>query len=159
MLSVFFEGVFLVASLFILKVKGIKIAGNIFSIGAVLILLGTINILNPDISVMYKYLQGFYTVFAVLILGVLFASKFVLIFNTIIVIASTTRVYFFAVNQIPEKRDLLLTGYIANAVSLILVTIILYFAVRFAEIAINAVKKDAKIKDKQNKELEKAGLF
>ena len=46
-------------ALFLLKKRGMKIAGNVYSIIMVVSLLVWINILSEDISPIYKYVQGF----------------------------------------------------------------------------------------------------
>ena len=78
-------GFFLVFSLFLLKKKGIKIAGNIFYIVMVGIILIALNILQDDVPAMFKYLHGFYTVVAFLVGGVLFASRIVILINSLLI--------------------------------------------------------------------------
>ncbi len=153
MISSSVMGIFILITLFILKNSGIKLAGNVFSVGLVLLLAAALNVLNEDISALYKYLQGFYTILAILSVGVLYASRQVLIINAIIILASTTRVYYFAIEQSPDQIALLRAGFFNHATALIILTLISYFAAQFAENAINAANKDAKTNDEQNKKL------
>jgi hypothetical protein len=64
--------------------KGVKIAGNVFSTGLVVLLAATMNILNENIPAIYKFMQGFYTILAILSIGVLFSSRMLLIINAVI---------------------------------------------------------------------------
>lgn len=146
-------GLFIVITLFILKNSGIKVAGNIFSVGLIVLLAIALNIVNKDISALYKYLQGFYTLLAILSIGVLYATRQILIINAIIILASTTRVYFFAIEQSPEQTEMLRAGFFNHTTALIIITMIIYFAIQFAENAINAANKDTNTNKEQNKKL------
>ena len=143
----------IIINFFLLKKYGIKIAGNIISLAIVIVLAIFINILKPEIEVEFKFFQAFYTILALLVFGVLFASRKILIVNALIIIASTTHVYLFALKQNPSNSIFYTTGYIQHTITVISITAILYFAIKFAEKAINDAKNDAKIKKKQNKEL------
>jgi len=145
--------ILIIINFFLLKKYGIKIAGNIISLTLVIVLAIFINILKPEIEVEFKFFQAFYTILALLVFGVLFASRKILIVNALIIIASTTHVYLFALKQNPSNSIFYTTGYIQHTITVISITAILYFAIKFAEKAINDAKNDAKIKKKQNKEL------
>jgi len=108
---------------------------------------------DKEVPVLYKYLQGFYTLLAILCIGVLYASRIIIIINSIIVLIATTRVYLFTLEHFPNQKAILQTGFINHTVALILITIILYFAIKFAENAINVANKDAKINKEQSKKL------
>ena len=151
--SIILIDLFLIVLLFVLKKKGIKFSGNLLSIGGLIMLLISINILKPEVSSFFKYIQGFYTVFAFAVIGVLFATKRVIIFNTIMILATTTRVFLFAIKQLPEQIDLLKIGYASHTVSLLVITMVLYYAVKHAEKAITEITKNGEIKEKQNQKL------
>lgn len=146
-------GVFVVISLFLVRNYGVKIAGNVFSTGMVVLLALTLNILKEDIPAIYKFLQGFYSILAILSVGVLFASRTLLLINSAIVLITTLRVYFFAIAQNPEQKEMLSAGIVNHTTALIIITVLIYFAIQFAEKAIDAANKDAKIKEQQNKKL------
>lgn len=146
-------GAFVVICLFILKSYGIKLAGNIFATGLVLLLTISLNILKEDVPAIYKYLQGFYTILAILSIGVLFASRKLLILNASIVLITTIRVYLYAIKQNPADEALFQVGLTNHTTSLIIITTLIYFAIQFAEKAIDAATKDAKINKEQNKQL------
>ncbi len=146
-------GIFIPLNLFILKKSGIKTAGNIFSIGLVVIQLLSLNILKEDISALFKFFQGFYTILGILAVGILFASKRVIILNTVLIIISTCRVYLFAISQMPEDKEILKTAFINQTATLVILGLVSYFAILFAEKAINSANEDAKIKEKQNNQL------
>ncbi len=156
LLSIFLINSFTIFSLFLLRKKGIKITGNFFSIGIVTALLITLNILNPNINTIYKYFQGFYVIFSLLGTSLLFASRKVLLFNVIIILLSTTHVYIFAINQSPQLFSLLSLGYVTHTLSLLILSVAIYFSIKFSEVALNKANKSLKIKEKQNKALIKA---
>ncbi len=145
-------GTILIASLFILKNKGIKFAGNFFSLALIIILSLALIILKKDVSALFKFMQGFYSLLAVLSLGILFASRNIIIINAVIILIATTRVYIFAINQMPDKIALLRAGYINHAIAFI-VALILYFTKKFISNAINEAEENAKVKEKQNNKL------
>ena len=145
-------GTILIASLFILKNKGIKFAGNFFSLALIIILSLALIILKKDVSALFKFMQGFYSLLAVLSLGILFASRNIIIINAVIILIATTRVYIFAINQMPDKIALLRAGYINHAIAII-VALILYFTKKFISNAINEAEENAKVKEKQNNKL------
>jgi len=153
LLSGVFINLLIIFCLFLLKKLGIKTAGNILSLSMVLVMAIFLNILNNKISAEFKYVQGFYTITALLVVGVLFASRKVLLINALIIIISTTRVYLFAISQNPDNERLFITGYTYHTIAIIAITLFLYFAIKFAEKAIADAKEDVRIKAVQNQEL------
>lgn len=146
-------GTIMIATLFILQNKGIKFAGNFFSMALIISLSLALIILKKDVSALYKYMQGFYSLLAVLSLGILFANRNIIIINAVIILAATTRVYLFAINQMPENTNLLRAGYINHGISIIIVALILYFTKKFIVNAINEAEENAKVKEEQNDKL------
>ncbi|MCF6241197.1 MAG: methyl-accepting chemotaxis protein [Bacteroidales bacterium] len=146
-------GAILIASLFILKSKGIKFAGNFFSLALIIILSLALIILKKEVSVLFKFMQGFYSLLAVLSLGILFATRNIIVINALIILVATTRVYFFAANQMPDKIALVRAGYINHAIAIIIVALILYFTKKFISNAINEAEVNAKVKEEQNNKL------
>ena len=76
-----------------------------------------------------------------------------LIINALIIFASTTRVYLYTIDQAPDQAATLQAGYINHSVALVIITMIIYFTIKFAENSINAANKDAEIKEEQYKKL------
>ena len=148
--------VFLFVSLFLVKNYGIKLAGNVFCLGLTILLLMAMNILKSDVTALFKYTQGFYTVLAILGVGVLFASRYVIIINSVLVLLTTIRVYFFAIAQNPEQIAVFKGGIFNHSVAVIIITVVTYYAVVFAENAIEAANNDAEINQNQNQKLSKA---
>ncbi len=148
--------VFLFVCLFLIKNFGIKLAGNVFSLGLTILLLIAMNILKSDVTALFKFTQGFYTVLAIVSVGVLFATRIVIIINSVMIIMTTIRVYFFAIAQNPEQISVLKGGIFNHSVALIIITVVSYYAVVFAENAIEAATNDADINQKQNQKLIKA---
>ncbi|MEA2042381.1 MAG: methyl-accepting chemotaxis protein [Bacteroidota bacterium] len=146
-------GVFVIIVLFILKIYGIRLAGNVFSLGLVFILAISINILNNEVPAMFKYLQGFYIILGVFSLGILFASKNIILINFVIILASTTRVFLFALEQNPEQSQMLRSGYISHTMALAGLMVSVYFAQQLAVKAVNAAQRDAKNSEEKNRKL------
>ncbi len=145
--------VFLFASLFILKYKGITFAGNLFSIGIVLSLLIFMNMLSTTVDVTYKYVQSFYSIFGYIIMCVLFATRPVIILNFILALLSTTHVYLFMLKHQPQSTEILRAGYFNHTIILVTVGVVVYFSNRFMELAINRAKKEIETRELQNIEL------
>ena len=144
----------LVIILFVLKKKGIKVAGNVYSFVIVFTLLIWMNILTENTPPLYKYIQGFYSVFTVLIIGSMFSSRKIIIINAILIFVTTTRIFIFAKAHSPEDADFFTTGYITHTIGLTFITTIIYFTKRFTELAIEKANNETKIKEQQYKELE-----
>jgi len=145
--------IFLFISMFLLKNYGLKLAGNVFSVGITILLLVSMNILKSDITALFKFTQGFYIILALISVGVLFSSRKVIIINGSLTIATTLRVYYFAIEQKPELIDIYKAGIFNHTVALLILTVVSYYAVMFAEKAIDAATSDAGINKNQNKKL------
>jgi len=139
--------------LFLLKKYGIKIAGNITSVALIVMVSAAILNLSKDYSILIKFTQGFYLVLGLLTLAVLFASRKVIIINAIIIQLVTTKTLMFGLEQLPEQAAMLRAAYVNHTIALVISSVILYFAIQFAENAIKAAKKDAKLNKEQNKKL------
>ena len=153
MLSLVLLTVFIIVNLIILKKTNIRITGNIFSVGIVVLLAVAVNILNKDISILHKFMGGFYTILGMFTVSVMFASRVVLLINAVIIFSTTTRVYFFAIKYNPEQESIIQNGYTNHTIALIIISLILYFTIKFAEKSINEAKEETKIKEQQNKSL------
>jgi len=141
LISIFF---LLSLQLGVLKIKGIKIAGNVMSIGMVLSFLIAMNILKENIPVLLKFTQEFYSVLALLTVSFLFATRIVLVINAFLILLSTTRVLLFAQVQLPEQKDMLTAAYIDHTVALVVITILGYFTIKFTMQAISQTQTAAK---------------
>ena len=145
-------GIFIFAVFFILKNYGVKIAGSILSVGLVLPLLVTLNSFDEGIPIIYKFTQGFYLVTALLVVGALFASRKILLANSILILITVTRVFSIAKEQSTEQITIVTNGYIFFVISLVIITVILFYIIKFSEDAINKANADAKI-NKEQKDL------
>jgi len=141
---------FITINLFILRKTNIKIVGNIFAIGLVLVIAGSINTLNEDISILYKFMGGFYTILGMFSVSVMFATRPVLLINTGIILATSTRIYLFAVKQDPEQAEIFVNGYTNHIIALTIMSLMLYFTIKFSEKAISSAEKEARISAEQN---------
>ena len=95
---------FIVVNLFLLKKTSIKLVGNIFTTGTVIILAILVSLINENSSIILKFAGGFYTLFGIFSLSVLFASRRMLLINAIIIFATTTRVFIFAYTHYPRAN-------------------------------------------------------
>ena len=146
---------FIISTLFMLKSNGIKKTGNIFSIGIVLIIAISANILDAETSTVGKLIDGFYFMAGMFTVSVLFGTRKTILINTAIIIITAIRVATFGMEHFPESYDLFqlaLTNYI---ITIIIIFLVLFFTNQFSEKAIELAMKDAKIKEEQNESLMK----
>ena len=132
---------FVLISFFTLKKKGIGIAGSIYSLGMVIILLIWMNILSQNTIPIFKYIQGFYSVFAMLIISMLFATRKIIIINFILILLTTTHILIYAIKNAPDNTDFFITGFVTHTSVLLTITIIIYFANKFSESAIKRAEE------------------
>lgn len=144
---------FLVISLFVLKKLGIKIAGNVLTSCGLIILLIFINIIPKDIGSSYKFIQGFYSVFAYIILGVIFATRPFLIINSSLILISTTHVLIKTIPYHPEEVNRFTLAFINHTIIIIVGTAIAYYANKLIMLAINKAEEEINYREQQNNEL------
>lgn len=146
-------GGFIVAVLFFLKNFGIKHAGNVFSLGALLILLYSLNKVDPSADITLKFMNGYYIVILVLVLGVIFASRNVLLINSALVLISTLRVMLVGKSMFPEAKEVITSAFINHTFVVVFITIILFASKIFTEKAIQKAEDDAEVMSHQNNKL------
>lgn len=145
--------ILLTLSMFILKIKGIRVAGNFYSLVLVIMVLVFINIIDDNLSPIYKHIQGYYSIFGLFAVGLIFASRTVLLINAVLIFITTTHVYIYSKEYYPNDADFFTTGYQAHTVAIVFVTTIFYFANKFTEFAIKKADNELEIKEKTNMEL------
>lgn len=148
-----FSIVFIVMTLFVLKYKGIKFAGNLFSIGLLVLLLIFVNIVPKDVSPIHKFIQGFYSVYAYVVMSMLFASRPVILINTGLILLTTTHVFLRTINLFPDDINLYTSSYINHTFILLAITLIVFFANKFTELAIGKGNEEIEQRKMQNMEL------
>ena len=141
---------FIISTLFVLKNKGIKYAGNVFSIGTVIIFVLSINFVSTELSTTWKLIDGFYIIVAPLAFNVLFGSRKTLFISTIIIALSAIRVTIFGMDNFPESYDFFQTALTNYLFTIFGIFMALYFTLQFSEKAIELAIKDAEIKKEQN---------
>ncbi len=144
---------FLLILLIIIKKYGIKIAGKVLIVGISVILIIPINILQENIPAIFKYTNGFYTVFLLLAYSTFFANRILLLINSFLITITSTHVYLFAITQTPDNTMILESGYFNHLFMVIFITIILFFMHKFSELAINRANNETKEKEQKNKKL------
>lgn len=145
---------FILINLFILRKTNISITGNIFSVGFVVLMAITINIIVKDVSILYKFTGDFYLIIGVYSVSVLLASKKFIIINAIIILLSTARVYFYALNNGIEPSTILKSAYIDHTVSLVIVFLMYYFTNKFTKNAIAKSNQEIEAGKLKNMELQ-----
>ncbi len=145
----------IIGTLFLIKKYGYQKAGNIFSLLMIIMVAFFVMQIKTNTQVLYKYVQGFYTVLAILAASVMFADRKIIIIETIIILLSTTSVFFNGKELLPEYKELLAAGYSHHIIITFLIAIVMYFASKFNESAIIKAKKDAEINKTQNLQLTK----
>ena len=146
-------GGFIIAVLFFLKYFGIKYAGNIFSVGTVLVMLYSLNKINPDIAIVEKFIDGYYIVILIMVVGVVFASRFVLLANAVLILASTIRITIVASKIFPDSVELINTAFTNHTFAIVFITAVLFASKIFTEKAIQKAENDAETMNNQNKKL------
>lgn len=147
--------IFFISVLFVLKKHGLKLAGNVFSIGGVLIITVVINIFDQD-TVITKYAEEYYLAILILVFTSLFGSRTILIIAAVVIFFSTLRSTSYLLENFPEDAYMLREAQVYFSVSLFTITFILYYATKFADRALITAQKDAKIKEEQNVALDRA---
>ncbi len=142
-------------TLFLIKKIGYQKAGNIFSLVMIIMIAFFVIQIKSNTQVLYKYVQGFYTVLAILAASVMFADRKTIIIETIIILISTTSVFLNGKVLLPEYKDLLAAGYSQHIIITFLIAIVMYFASKFNESAIAKAKKNDEINKNQNLQLTK----
>jgi len=141
--------VFIVISFFILKKTGIQRAGNFFATGIVLI--GSLSIaLASNIDPMHKYTQTHFSLLALFTVGMLFASRKMMMINAIIILIAITKFHFYALSYNPELKNVYTQAFVQYLTTLIVITIALYYFIKFSEEAIASENQQLKKQEKQN---------
>ncbi len=144
---------FFIITLFLIKYFGQVKAGNIFTFALLILTSFFLTVINHDIQALYKFVQGFYTIIVVIVGSVLFASrKYVIVFLVIVLIGSF-RPFLHAQRHLPEFADITKVGYIQYFISLIIISIVVYFASKFSEDAIKKVEHENKLNKRKNIQL------
>jgi len=146
--------IFLLISLYVLKEKGIKLAGNFLSAVLTIALLIWIIFLPESISPIYKYIQVFYSILGYLVISSLFATRIILFINTVLSLIATTHIYIFSITHQPENADFFTSGFVAHTIIIVLILLVLFYANKFLHHAINKITKESNLKEQKIQELE-----
>ncbi len=147
---------FSVMGLFLIKKYRLKIAGNFMSLGSMVLLLLSVNVLNPEITVLFKYVLGYYSILGVMAVSVLFASRWVVVVNALLIMSTTTRVYYYGMKHFPDQIDLIQAGYTQHITITLIISSIIYLTILFTEKAINKAQANTETMAKQNAQLEES---
>lgn len=148
-----FMAIFIVAVMFFLKYYGIKLSGNVLSVGAVLIMLYSLNKINPSEPIVGKFVDGYYNVLMIYVLGVIFASRLILLINAGLILASTTRILVVASQMFPDSAELIKSTYINHTFTLVFIAVFIFASKIFTEKAIQKAEDDAEVMASQNNKL------
>jgi len=153
LVSKIFVVCFICIFLFLVKLKGITKIGNYYATILIVTLLIFINIFPDNIPLIYKYLQGWYSVFGLLILGIIYSTKKVVIINSFLIFLTTSHVYLYSIKVQPTDLKLFTTAYISHTASLFFIAFVIYIYNESIEKAINKALDEAKQKAQKNIEL------
>lgn len=145
---------FVLVVLFVLRYYGVRKAGNIFSIGAIVIMVIVINIFDQD-TIFTKYSEELYLAIFVLVFISLFSTRRVLLIAAALFFISSFYVSINLQRSFPEHESILQEVQIFFSFTLITITLILYYVTKFSDTAVKKAQEDAQIKEKQNEALEK----
>jgi ABC-type transporter Mla subunit MlaD len=134
--------IFVIIDLFLLKKMGIRIAGNLFVTVLIIFQLISLNKLSALSDFKQKYIQGFYLILALYVFSVLFSSKRILLLNFLLILGTTIRIYVYAIGKYPEQQDYFNSGFTFHLITLILIGVTIYFAIKFAETAIKKANEE-----------------
>ncbi len=143
--------VFIVLSFFILKKTSIQKAGNFFATGIVLI--GSLSIaLANNIDPLQKYTQTHFSLLALFTVGMLFASRKMMMINAGIILIAITKFHFYALHYNPELKNVYTHAFVQYLTTLIVIAIALFYFIKFSEEAISSENQQLKVQEKQNKQ-------
>lgn len=142
-----------IVTLFLLKKKNILWAGNFFATANVIVMsFGTAFFILPKLPSI-NLVQGQYLMLASISFSLLFSNKRVLVINSIIVLTASLFYYYQINNQFGHNAlsDIAVINY---PVSIIILTVVLYFGKKFNEDAVRISENQTAEKASQNKKLE-----
>lgn len=85
-----------------------------------------INIYPENVSVLFKFTQGFYTIFILLVITAFFSKPYIILINFSLIFFTTTRTFFFALKNFPDEIDLIRPAYFIHTLVLLGITLVLY---------------------------------
>jgi methyl-accepting chemotaxis protein len=151
--------VFSGAVLFLLKYKGLKIAGPIFSTGLVLLIAAATSLLSKSDNVLDDYMESLYFLLALLVLSILFADRRYLLINAGIALLAGLMLLFTNNPQDEYHIFLMQRGTINYVIALIISASALFYLSKISEGAEMALRESIQAK-RENMELtELVGLI
>lgn len=148
--------VFIIVMLALLKYYGIKITGNILSLGMMLILLYSMRKMQMTCDFTVKLVDSFYVVILILVISAFFASKYIILINGVLIIAATTRIKILTPSLQPDYIEIVNTAYINHTYVVLFITGILFATKLLTEKAIQKSENEARLTMIQNEKLTKA---
>jgi len=145
--------------LFLLKYKGLKIAGPIFSTGLVLLIAAATSLLSKSDDVLDDYMESLYFLLALLVLSILFADRRYLLINAGIALLAGLMLLFTNNPQDEYHIFLMQRGTINYVIALIISASALFYLSKISEGAEMALRESIQAK-RENMELtELVGLI
>lgn len=145
--------ILMILNLFVLKYTNIKTAGNIFSFITIFTVLVFMNVLSPNVNALYKYVQSFYTIYVFIVISVMFASYGIILINMLMVLASTLRVYFFALHHFGEFEEFFTAGLINHAIITVAISAVIFYSSRLMQAAVRKASEELRVREQKNQEL------
>lgn len=141
-------------TLFLIKYRGYKTGGNFVTLSLILLMSLSVNMVTPE-TINYKYVQGFYTVLALLIFNALFTSRRVLFVSYLIVILGSVKLFVYGLNNAPEQADFITSAFTQHTIIATGITILIFFTRKFNEQAVSNAEEETRKSVEKNNELQK----
>ncbi len=141
-------------TLFLIKVGKPIYAGNLFSI-ILTFTLSSSSILNYSNSISYNFfMDDFYLYLFLIVFSALFASRFIYIFNTLIIVGTSITAYLLVVSEIPaEVASETSKGVIIFNIVVLIIFILLFFFTKLVNSIIATINNKVKEEQRINKQL------
>jgi methyl-accepting chemotaxis protein len=151
--------VFSLAVLFLLKYKGLKVAGPLFSTGLVLLIATATSLLSKSDNVLDDYMESLYFLLAFLILSILFADRRFLLING--AIALTAGLMLFFTNSPEEEYHVFLMqrATINYGIALVVSVSALFYLSKISEGAEEALRDTLKARRANAELMELVGII
>ena len=140
------------STVFLLKYKGLKFAGNFFSLALIILYSIALLKVTPG-EALNNYLSSFYLLLALYSVGAIFSTNLILIINLIAIVVVAFRNYFVAIRTLSVQKEILANGLVVYLISITVIALITYWIARIHKASIDNEKAISAEKVKQNKKL------
>ncbi len=131
-----------------------KLAGNILAYALTIIMVYSMLANTKEADIPYFLMGQYYVFFIIIIFSAMFATRITLTVNTIVVIASTTYIYYVSKEQIPINiKEISEYGYFLYEIMIIFCFAFMYIFTVFMTRSIGNLSEKSKIFEQQNHQI------